>query len=381
MAASRKTLGLTLNITDNWIGGTYYIMNLIRALNILEDHQKPHIIILSPELHALEFTKKETSYPYLSFIRTIYPYTHLKGIVNRLLKKKVFKKKITTPIDVLYPASDRLVVTNVKKQIFWVPDFQEHYFPSFFSEEELGSRKRQQEFIAMHTDHLVLSSEAARNDFEKFYPQHTCRVHVLPFAVSNPDIRQLNAADVLAKYGVQPGYFFIANQFWVHKNHIVILEAIRKLKEEGLKYQFVFSGKTNDYRSAGHFTMLQQKVKDWEIGKQVKFLGFIDRMDQLVLMKEANSIIQPSLFEGWGTVVEDAKSLQQFIIASDIEVHKEQLPGYPHLLFEKSNGNDLAEKIKMKMNAPPMPVNYDYHRNIRQFAEKTLRVLLSAGNN
>jgi glycosyltransferase involved in cell wall biosynthesis len=377
MAPGRKTLALTLNITDDWIGGTYYIMNLIRALNLLEDHQKPHIIILSPESHALEFTSKETSYPYLSFIRTIYPFTHVKGIVNRLLKKKIFTKKIKTSIDVLYPASPSLLVTNVKKKFFWVPDFQERFFPAFFSEADLQNRKDQQEFIATNADHLVLSSEAAKKDFEKFYPLHKCRVDVLPFAVSNPNIDQINAEAVLTKYGVQRGYFFIANQFWIHKNHIVILEAIKKLKEEGSFYHFVFSGKTNDYRTAGHFEMLQNNVKEWGIENQVKFLGFIDRMDQLVLMKNADCIIQPSLFEGWGTVIEDAKSLQQRIIASDIEVHVEQLREYPHSLFEKNNSTDLAVKIKMMKGSVQTPVTYDYGQDKNRFAKNILRVLLT----
>ena len=256
-----------------------------------------------------------------------------------------------------------------------MPDFQEHYFPAFFSDEELQSRKAAQEYIAKQ-DHLVVSSIDAKKDFEKFYPQHKCKVEVLPFAVSNPDIKQLNAADVLVKYGVQPGYFFIANQFWIHKNHIVILEAIRKLKEEGLKYQFVFSGKTNDYRSAGHFEMLQQKVTEFDIKGQVKFLGFIDRLDQMVLMKQANSIIQPSLFEGWSTVVEDAKSLQQHIIASDLEVHKEQLLGYPHLLFNRNDSVDLAEKIRSMNSFCRSNIVYDYNRDIQVFGDKIVKILM-----
>ena len=34
-------------------------------------------------------------------------------------------------------------------------------------------------------------------------------------------------------------------------------------------------------------------------------------MDQLRLMKESLGVIQPSLFEGWSTVIEDAKALNK----------------------------------------------------------------------
>jgi hypothetical protein len=50
-------------------------------------------------------------------------------------------------------------------------------------------------------------------------------------------------------------------------------------------------------------------------------VGFIDRAEQTMLLKNAISIVQPSLFEGWSTVVEDAKALNQYMILSDIPVN------------------------------------------------------------
>lgn len=376
MASGRKTLALTLNITNNWIGGTYYILNLIRAMNRLPDEQKPLVVILSPEQHALQFAKTETGYPYLHFIRSVYSVKSVKGIINRLLKKKVFIKKITVPVDVLYPAADTITLTDVRRKKYWIPDFQEHYFPDLFAKEELEKRRTLQTFIAEHADNLVLSSEDAKKDFTRFYPHHKCRVDVLQFAVTNPSIGHINSAHLLHKYELKPGYFFIANQFWVHKNHLVLLEAIKKLKDEGFQYQFVFTGNTNDYRSAKHFEMLKQKVNEWGIDGHLKFLGFIDRIDQLVLMNQAECIIQPSLFEGWGTVIEDAKSMNKHIIASDIDVHKEQLTNYPHLMFEKNNSNDLGKKIKMMIDFCREPVQYDYGTDISRFAKNILKVLL-----
>jgi glycosyltransferase involved in cell wall biosynthesis len=381
MAEGRKTLALALTISEDWIGGTYYVLNLIKALNVLEDSLKPNIIILSPEPHALRFTQKETGYPYLSFIRTVYSITSIKGIINainiRLLKKKTFTKNVNIHADVLYPAWNSLRVSGVKKRICWIPDFQEHYLTDFFSPSEINTRKEEQKYIAQHALHLVVSSHDARNDFEKFYPQHQCRVDILPFAVSNPDIRNVDYRPIFTKYGLVPGYFFIANQLWVHKNHFCVLEAAKKLKEEGLDYQFVFTGNTNDNRSAGHFKNIMQRVSDWDLKKTVKFLGFIDRSDQLVLMKHADFVIQPSLFEGWSTVVEDAKSFNRPILASDIAVHKEQLAEYPHILFARNNSHDLAEKIKKMHIFCKTAINYDYEAKRKEFAEKIVNVLLN----
>ena len=62
-------------------------------------------------------------------------------------------------------------------------------------------------------------------------------------------------------------------------------------------------------------------------------------------MRQSISIIQPSLFEGWSTIVEEARSIGKNIILSDLEVHKEQ--NYSNSIFFKRNSyKDLAKKIE-----------------------------------
>ena len=63
-----------------------------------------------------------------------------------------------------------------------------------------------------------------------------------------------------------------------------------------------------------------------------------------MVMKNASFLIQPSLFEGWGTVLEDAKVLDKRVILSDISVHYEQK--YEKcVLFRATDAEDLANRI------------------------------------
>ncbi|HMK20002.1 MAG TPA: glycosyltransferase [Chitinophagaceae bacterium] len=373
MAEQRRILALPLNVSEQWIAGAYYIFNIIKALNLLDDREKPFIVILAPDESNFELAKKETSYPYLSYTKTGYANDTIPGFFNRvsskLLNRKIFVRRISVPIDVLYPAWQNKEVTNAKKKIFWIPDFQEHYLPGFFPEEEIAERKRSQRYIADNAEHLILSSEDARKDFQKFYPDHKCRVDVLPFAVSNSFEEGKDIRQVLGKYKINAEYIFIANQMWMHKNNLCVLEAVKILKNEGVELMFVFSGSTNDYRSAGYFQTVLEKVKELGIEKNVKFLGFIDREDQLMLMKRAMFLVQPSLFEGWSTVVEDAKSLNQHIIVSDLEVHKEQLVAYPHLQFDRTSSLNLAEKIRIMLGQKDERISYDYELQLKKFAK------------
>lgn len=45
------------------------------------------------------------------------------------------------------------------------------------------------------------------------------------------------------------------------------------------------------------------------VAGSIRLLGFVERTEQLCIMKNAAFIVQPSLCEGWGTVLEDAKVL------------------------------------------------------------------------
>ena len=61
-------------------------------------------------------------------------------------------------------------------------------------------------------------------------------------------------------------------------------------------------------------------------------------------MKNARFIVQPSLCEGWGTVLEDAKVLDKSVLLSDIPVHREQ-KNEKCILFDPHRPEELADLI------------------------------------
>ncbi len=61
----RIRLGLIFTVDANWIGGTYYILNLISALGTLPADKQPFITILSK--HKSDFAAaQKTGYPFLN---------------------------------------------------------------------------------------------------------------------------------------------------------------------------------------------------------------------------------------------------------------------------------------------------------------------------
>jgi glycosyltransferase involved in cell wall biosynthesis len=86
--------------------------------------------------------------------------------------------------------------------------------------------------------------------------------------------------------------------------------------------------------------------------------------------------INPSLFEGWSTTVEEAKALGKFIILSDIKVHREQNPK-DAVYFNAKDSVDLVEKM-IHANAQDeikTTLTNDLPNRVQIFAQKYKEIL------
>ncbi len=372
----RKKLGLIFSNNIQWIGGTYYIINLIHALSILEDKLKPELIILSNE-KDYQFLLKQIDYPYISFeLFDENPTSKLGKFLNKVtgkfLGKKLLVRRMKSEIDGIFPFEKNNYFNNIslEKQIYWIPDFQDKQLPHFFTTEDLKKRDKRNSWIAYHSKKLIVSSESVLKDLEEFYPKYNTNVQVVNFAVTHPKYEHLDIDQLKSEYRLPKDYFFAPNQFWAHKNQITIIRAVAELKKQGIDVIVAFSGKENDNRNPDYFPGLKKEVEENGLTENIRFLGFLDREVQLQLMNHSEAIIQPSLFEGWSTVIEDAMAMNQTIIASDLEVNKEQL-GESGIYFEKLNHMDLASILK---NFEPKKNNYDYLQRKNRFAESLIQL-------
>ncbi|MEW6402816.1 MAG: glycosyltransferase, partial [Chloroflexota bacterium] len=71
---------------------------------------------------------------------------------------------------------------------------------------------------------------------------------------------------------------------------------------------------------------LLARVSTLSLHGNLRILGRVPEEHLYQLMRRSLAILQPSLFEGWNTSVEEAKSLGKTVILSDIPVHREQSP-------------------------------------------------------
>ena len=336
------------------------------SLGLLEESERPTITILCSSFEQFEILKNKVHYPHLDWMAYAKRPNIIARILNKIfrpfLKKNIFEVRLKGDLfDLVYPVNNQnqYHLRLLNNKVDWIPDFQDDHLPEFFSKEKILSRKSYQKELARTSNCIVLSSKDACSDFKRLYPESGAEIKVIPFAVTHPKL-EADISELLAKYSLSAEYYICSNQFWQHKNHMVVLKALLRIKESGKHALVVFTGKPHDPKAPKHYDELLEFVSDNKLDEFVKFLGFIPREDQLLLLKHSKALIQPSWFEGWGTTVEDAKSMSKFVIASDIPVHREQITqnGW---FFKPDSALELSQLMTSQI-PEPSKVNYDQKR-------------------
>ncbi|MGQ0684294.1 glycosyltransferase family 4 protein [Bradyrhizobium sp.] len=207
----------------------------------------------------------------------------------------------------------------------WFPDLQHLKLPGLFSpfarwRRDLGFRVQ----IASGRS-ILLSSESALTDFRAAYPGASNPVVVARFATEpSPELLTGDAAAVIAEYGLPSRFFYLPNQFWRHKNHSLVIEALTILKRRGVDVAVAASGSTEEPRKSDYFGELMREVAERGIEANFRYLGMIPLAHVYALLRSSMALINPSRFEGWSTTVEEAKSFGVPMILSNIPVHREQ---------------------------------------------------------
>lgn len=372
----RIRLGFVYLWDEKWLGGVYYAQNLLKALNTLDEDRKPVVHIFCLNDKAFDNLKNETSYPFLekTIVKTIFWKRVWRKIVrcfNNVKADNIDIFNLSSYDDIYFPCSSG---PAIDKLINWIPDFQEKRLPEMFKIEDIRERDEIIRSCCKRVIPLVFSSFDAQSDFFHFYPDY--REHptfVLHFAASLPDYSEVENDIVKKKYGISNCYLFCANQFWKHKNHLYLFKAFKKALDKGLDMQLVCTGKMSDYRNPEYIEEIRNFIVSNHMEKNILLLGMIDRLELLCLMKNSYAVVQPSLFEGWNTTVEDCKAMSKFVFLSDLKVHQEQLDKNV-CFFNPYDEDDLAGKL---LSVKPYEEPYDYSKCIKEFGEGFYNIMLS----
>jgi glycosyltransferase involved in cell wall biosynthesis len=325
------TVGLvSVDRGRKWIGGRYYLQHLVRAVASLP---QPEAI----ELVDVWWQEREPDDPFAE-VRELLgepiviapPATFASRALRKVRRaihgwndaRDLFRD---AHIDVLFPIAP--CADPGIPLVFWMPDFQPWRMPTLFSNDLRKWYDRHYAENGAGAARIVVSSNDGLRDLENFFPAYAHKTRVLHFcSVPTGEWWQVDPAQAARKYELPERFFLLPNQFSHHKNHLVAFEAVRLLRARGVPVIVACTGSTFGFRGNDYLERIEAFLRDHELRDAIRILDLIPRADQVALMRRSIALLQPSAFEGWSTVVEDAKTLGKPVIVSDIAVHREQAP-------------------------------------------------------
>ncbi len=338
----------TLPDRSRWTGGYQYFVNLFRVLRKYGRAEVRPVVFVGKDVAEEALTPLSTDVA--EVVRSdLFSSGAIAGrLVDAALSgrdRKALKLYGEHGIHVVFESAAWHGWRFALPTIAWLPDFQHRGLAGMFGwrawlQRELGFRAQISSATA-----VMLSSETARSDCETFYSASRARISVVPFAVeAGEEAFAVSVADVRARYNLGTPYFYLPNQFWRHKNHALIIDALQIMRNQNISATVVASGSQVDSRHPGLVRDLVERVARMGLQDDFVFLKFVPRSDVYALMRGSIAMLNPSLFEGWSTTVEEAKALGVPLVLSDIAVHREQAGPAAHY-FDPTMAEELAAAL------------------------------------
>ena len=346
-------IGFFLTPTQGWMGGINYFNNLFLAIAAAKDATVKVYVLVPPDVEPDVLDMMVPSSSNVTVVRTkLLLRRHPLWLAWRICRKLFGSELVARGLIRRYRLdavshSDFIRGAGVAV-INWLPDFQHIHLPHMFDGQELKSRTSRYSELAARADRIVVSSEDARKDLCATQPGVAQKISVLRFVSSAPaNYWTLNADDrarLLEKYQLDQDFFYVPNQFWQHKNHTILLRAIKVARELGLRVQIVCSGSTRDPRRPEYFDEFMKMAAELDCGDSLRILGIVPYKDVFSLIRFSAAVVNPSKFEGWSSTVEECKSVGKRMLLSNLSVHREQMPqaGF----FDPDSAEELANLLQ-----------------------------------
>lgn len=342
-------VAFTLIGGKDWTGGYNYLLNL---LTVLGQYQKE---CLAPVLFVGEACNADdvssfAAIPGLELVRT--PLLDASRRVVSLMQAMLWGRDValqrlfrTHRIDVVFESAQFFGWRMGTPAIAWIPDFQHKKLPHLFSRSAWWKREVGFRAQVLGGRTIMLSSDDARHACEHYYPSTRGRTQTVRFAVPpGPGIPHAEARAIADSYGLPGQFFFMPNQFWRHKNHGLVLDALTILRQRGRQVVVAASGKQADPRAPGYFPVFRERLEQDGLQGMFRLLGMIPYSHLASLMRASTALLNPSLFEGWSTTVEEARSMGTPMLLSDLDVHREQM-GEDACYFDRHSPQSLADAL------------------------------------
>lgn len=314
-----------------------------------------HVLLLSEELKEKGYTvevlaadgvglKEKLISKNINFItlpnmvREISPIKDFKNIIDLI---RIFKRE---KYDVVHCHSSKAgLVARIAARLAGV-DRIVYTAHGFVFKEPMSNLKKKiyilfEKIGAKFGHHIITVS---KDDYNCALDYKLCRqdrLTYIPNAVRSVNTEVLKPTSLMRKeLGIGEEEFVLgtAANFYETKGHIYLIEAAKKLYNEGFKFKILLAG------DGPTMPQMKELSKGYE---NIKFLGF--RKDNYDLINSMNLFVLPSVKEGMPYAVLEAMSLKVPVLCTSVGALKDIIEeGQNGFMVDAANSQALYEKLK-----------------------------------
>jgi len=176
------------------------------------------------------------------------------------------------------------------------------------------------------------------NEFYRVRPENICEI---PLPVNTSSLQGVTRdPKLLEPYGLTPGeYLFYPAQFWPHKNHITLVDALALLHAAGAHMKLIFTGSDK-----GNRAYVEEYVASHGLKDSVVFAGFVETPVLHQLYLNAYAMTFASTLGPDNLPPLEAMALGCPVVSAAFNGAREQM-GDAALLFDPLDANDAVQKI------------------------------------
>lgn len=242
----------------------------------------------------------------------------------------------------LAPIYSSALLHTSKPFAYTLHDLQENYYPENFTWWQRTWRYQVHSYLLRRARRVICESRHVKTDIIRSFGVAEERAVV----IAAPPLRQflvdetndqLQAARV--RLELPERFLFYPAQFWVHKNHLRLIEAFRAVLTEVPDLKLVLTGKKRD-----EYEAVMSAVDKFGLGEQVRHLGYVEQADLQAIYSLAAALVMPSLYESVSIPIYEAFQVGTPVAASGILGIPEQV-GDAGLLFDPTSVASIKEAI------------------------------------
>lgn len=253
-----------------------------------------------------------------------------------------------------FPSQDSISFLFPLSSVVAIHDLMHRYephFPEIGNKKEYAIREYAYSNMTKWCKAIFVDSNVGKKHVQESYAAKSHKILVLPFISGQLFSQNYSTPKNFdEKYQLTEKYLFYPAQFWLHKNHLNLLEAFKLIKDEFPELHLVFVGAQKN-----SLDLVNKKIQELQLTEKVNHFGFVDECDIPEFYRRAFALIMPTYCGPTNIPPLEAFKMSCPVLASRVYGVPEQL-GEAAIYFDPNNPQDIADNIKLILTNPELRI-------------------------